>query len=63
MWTLKHFGQTITSTGSIQEAVNASNLEVSGLDPYVDGQAASMATTPQAGSTVTFRPRASGKAA
>lgn len=63
MYQLRFFGQTFTSTGTIRQALQDAQLDAGANEPYVDGQAASLDTTPAAGSTVTFRPRASGKSA
>lgn len=62
MYQIKHFGQTVTATGSIREAVTAAGLDVGGMDPYIDGAQSNIDAKPAAGAVVTFRPRASGKA-
>jgi len=63
MYSISYFGQTIQANGTINEALAASGTNVpDDQDAYVNGQAVSRNSTPTAGSTVTFRPRASGKA-
>lgn len=61
-YTLTYFGQTINATGTIREALEASNLEVGNNQPYINGVRADFDDTPEAGDRVTFRPAASGKA-
>lgn len=62
MYTLSYFGQEVTSTGSIRDALRSAGIDVGNNQPYINGRLASVDETPPAGSNVTFRPAASGKA-
>lgn len=62
MYTLKWMGQEFGGTGTIRDTINAAGIDVGQNEPFVGGQQASFDTVPNAGATVTFRPRASGKA-
>lgn len=62
MYTLKWMGQEYQGTGSIRETINAVGIDVGANDAYVNGQQVDTGNVPNTGATVTFRPRASGKA-
>lgn len=62
MYTIRHFGNTYEGNGTIRQTLNDNNVDVGQNDPYINGNQASLDDTPGNGSTVTFRPRASGKA-
>ena len=61
MWQLNHFGQNYTCNGTISQAIANLGITVNG-DPYINGERADLGNTPPEGATVTFRPRAAGKA-
>lgn len=62
MYTISYFGQETRGTGTIRQLLTQSGIDVGQNQPYINGNQASFDDTPPAGSTVTFRPAASGKA-
>ena len=62
MYTVTIFGTQIQGTGSIRQTLETAGRDVGNNDAYVNGNMVSLDDQPPAGSNVTFRPRASGKA-
>lgn len=63
MYTVSWFGNRYQGTGTIRQILNDNgHTDFNGQEPYVNGQAISFDQAAAAGSTVTFRPKASGKA-
>ncbi len=62
MYQITYFGQNASGTGSIRSLLSQLGIDVGTNQPYVNGVQTSLDDTPAAGSTVTFRPPASGKA-
>lgn len=63
MYTISYFGRTTQGQGNLREALELAGIDVGNNQPYVSGGQIDINSTPPSGSTVTFRPAASGKAA